>query len=134
MSTWLRQRYPDDISRVLLLRLCGAQVTQTNVSYRPANLLAVCLVFAILLVVCTTTSIEYQDPLRAFTRFFPWCLYFLIVAASTLRLSHRLTQGFLHITVPLDHALTSHGRRDYEHWASFALSIPLQLSAGITLA
>ena len=131
---WLRARYPHDISRVLLLRIAGARAVDGRVAYDIVNILGLLVTLIGLCCWCVLEAVTSPADESPFTKFLPWCAYFLTVGASLFYLCHRLTQAFLHITVSLDRCMTEYGQRDYHRWSRYALSPWLQGAAGLILA
>ena len=134
MNDTLRRRLPSDISKVLVLRIAGAYEHERNVRYRTVPVL-ICLIVAAFLISWSVFVATREDPSHEpFTRFLPWCFYYIMIAGSLIFLMNAFGQLFLRISGPIDQILTRHGRSDYDLWARKALHVVPQASAGLAVA
>lgn len=153
-SHGLRNRYPTDITDVLVLRMLGCYVNQNrnNIVYsrytwrfrlggrkwefHAGNRLIWTWIGAYLLLIAWHASylIDRDDPLDFVWRSPLWSVVFAAAAGAVFWLAHSMTQGFLGISVPIWEAMTSRGRETYEKWFERRRSRRDQVVWGVTAA
>jgi hypothetical protein len=130
----VRQRYPHDISRVLVLRLAGWRVKEGEPRLSPRRSWPFLLLIAVPMAVCLAQLIRGDVASDKSGEYLFWNCYFFAMAIIVALVCRLCVAIFYHATRYFSDVLTSAGVSGYHAWADSSLKVAPQVFAGLLMS